>query len=257
MTLHIDSADAVAINAADLAFASGDNILLDISTTGDLDGCLTDSAGTESTGSYLSGTLTLEDAISDATGLSLSQLGDLGIDQIDLNGSDSSVTLHIDSADAVAMSDAGLAFAGGDFIKMDVTDDSDEAAGNYLSTSMLDELDNLGVDLIVSNYEETFIELGSSISSSDDLADLLASLSSDMDDISFVIDEDGNDANTSLIVENDQFGDSTSVEQVVIDNRDGLMRLGIDHVYYASDSGEDLISIGLEGTYQKLDVNVG
>jgi Amt family ammonium transporter len=109
-------------------------------------------------------------------GLSLSELGTLGVDVIDIGGSTSDATLHIDSADTLAMSNAELSFATGDNIVLDATaaqladadadasgSDSDydgTSSGSYLTGSLdsavsgmfgglgLSDLQALGVDVI-------------------------------------------------------------------------------------------------------------
>jgi len=245
-TIHVDTSNFISyVNS--LAFASGDNILLDISTTGDLDGYLTDSSGTESTGSFLSGSL--NDAISDITGLSLSELGDLGIDQISLAGD----TLYIDSSDVSAMSDAGLTFDSNDNIVMLEIFDSDEALGAYLSTS-LDDFDNIGADAaLVAGESSNFIFISDSIFGSDelseDLAYLLDSLSNDLVDVT------ASGTTTSLIVSADQFGeDNAEIDTLLTDeNLAKLSSIGIDNVYYVDSEGDaSLTGIGLDDLYTNI-----
>jgi len=162
--LHIDSADAMAMGDAGLEFAAGDTITLDLSTTDDI----SDSVN----GSYLKGSL--NEALGGISqGLTLSGLSGLGVDVIDINGSATgagNTLLHIDSADAMAMGDAGLEFAAGDTITLDVstTDDiSDSVNGSYLKGSLneaiggisqgltLSGLSGLGVDVIDINGSAT------------------------------------------------------------------------------------------------------
>jgi len=248
VTFAINGEDASDLYSSDLSFASGDNISLDIGSSVDIDAYLTDSSGTESTGSFLSGSL--DDAISDITGLSLSQLVSLGIDQISLAGD----TLYVDSSDVSAMSDAGLTYDSNDNIAMLAMDASDEAVGSYLSTS-LDDFDNLGVDAVVTAESATFINLGDSISDFDDLAALLDSLIDNLIVESFVVDETTNDTTTSLIVSADQFGDNNAdIETVFTDgNLAKLSSIGIDNVYYANSEGDaSLAGIGLEDNYTNI-----
>ena len=96
-----------------LGFASNDQIVLDINPES------INSDGSAS-GSYLNGTL--DDAIYSSTGLRLTDLQKLGVDLIDIGGSDTAATLHISKADEKAMKDAGLHFANADHI---FTDDAD------------------------------------------------------------------------------------------------------------------------------------
>ena len=123
-TLHIDSTDTLAMSGAELSFATGDNIVLDVTAEelADADESASglDSAydGTSS-GSYLTGSL--DSAVSGMFGgLGLSDLQALGVDVIDIDGSTTDATLHIDSTDALAMSNAELSFATGDTITQDV-----------------------------------------------------------------------------------------------------------------------------------------
>ena len=163
--LHIDSADALAISNAGFEFASGDTITLDVSTTDDI----SDSVN----GSYLTGNL--NDAVGGMShGLSLRGLNGLGVDVIDINGSASNSVLHIDSADALVISNAGLEFASGDTITLDVSatelgdaDFDGTGTGSYLTSGFsnafagisegltLSGLSGLGVDVIDINGSAT------------------------------------------------------------------------------------------------------
>nr|MDH4483359.1 hypothetical protein [Rhodoferax sp.] len=165
--LHIDSADALGMSRAELSFATGDTITLDATAVelAAADGDASAYNGTGS-GSYLVGSL--DSAVSGMShGLSLSALGALGVDVIDIGGSATSagnVQLHIDSADALGMSDAGLSFAAGDTITLDVKLESGAYAdngngnGSHLASSLgaedniggltLSKLVGLGVDVI-------------------------------------------------------------------------------------------------------------
>ena len=165
--LHIDSAAAKAISIDDMRFAQGDTITLDATAVelATADGDALAYNGTSS-GSYLVGSL--DSAVSGMShGLSLSALGALGVDVIDIGGSATSagnVQLHIDSADALGMSDAGLSFAAGDTITLDVKLESGAYAdngngnGSHLASSLgaedniggltLSKLVGLGVDVI-------------------------------------------------------------------------------------------------------------
>ena len=159
-SLHIDSADVQAVREAGLRFAEADKVTLD-TTAEDLGSA--DYTGTGS-GSYLSGSL--ESAVMGMPhGLSLSGLGALGVDVIDIGGSAFHAALHIDSADAQKMSDAGVGFAAADAITLDGLTDGlgvaaydGNGAGSYLSVSLnsafsagglnLNALGALGVDVI-------------------------------------------------------------------------------------------------------------
>ena len=159
-SLHIDSADVQAVREAGLRFAEADKVTLD-TTADDLGSA--DYTGTGS-GSYLSGSL--ESAVMGMPhGLSLSGLGALGVDVIDIGGSAFHAALHIDSADAQKMSDAGVGFAAADAITLDGLTDGlgvaaydGNGAGSYLSVSLnsafsagglnLNALGALGVDVI-------------------------------------------------------------------------------------------------------------
>ena len=165
--LHIDSADTLAMSDAGLSFAAGDTITLD-ATADEFATAYRDSFAYDGTSSasYLMGSLAT--AVSSMPhGLSLSALGALGVDVIDIGGSATSagnVQLHIDSADALGMSDAGLSFAAGDTITLDVKLESGAYAdngngnGSHLASSLgaedniggltLSKLVGLGVDVI-------------------------------------------------------------------------------------------------------------
>jgi len=173
--LHIDSADAMAMDAAGLEFASGDTITLDITASDDIQSV---------NGSYLNGSLNT--AINEITGgLTLSDLNSLGVDVIDIDGADS-VTLHISSADALAMENAGLTWADNDNI---VVEDNNTVARSISLTPTAETLadivgDSLGLSamvidqveidegVMVSLYQDSDFALGSDQS----LKDLLQAL---------------------------------------------------------------------------------
>jgi hypothetical protein len=128
---------------ASLSFATGDDILLDV-TAAELGGTLSDGNGT---GSYLAGTL--DSSLSSAS-LSMAALVDLGVDVIDIGGSDSEATLHISVADFAAMQSAGLSFASSDTIVQDGTDYSASFARSFSYTTTAEKLasavgDSLGL----------------------------------------------------------------------------------------------------------------
>jgi len=154
--LHIDSADALAVDAAGLEFASGDTITLDVSPSDYISVCVN--------GYYLTGSL-IQAIGGISQGLNLRELSGLGVDVIDINGSATSAgntVLHIDSADALAMDAAGLEFASGDTITLDITasGEIEGVNGSYLTGSLntainqitggltLSEISGLGVDVI-------------------------------------------------------------------------------------------------------------
>ena len=148
-SLHMDSAGAQAISAAGLRFAADDTITLDI-TTDELGSA--DYNGTGS-GSYLSGSLDSA-VIGMQRGVSLSALGALGVDVIDIGGSTFNAALHIDSANAQQMGDAGLSFAAADTITLDATTDAlgvagydGNGAGSYLSVSLSSAVNGSGLSL--------------------------------------------------------------------------------------------------------------
>jgi hypothetical protein len=173
--LHIDSADAMAMDAAGLEFASGDTITLDVSTTDDISGSVS--------GSYLTGSL--NQAVSDGLNLSLSDLNSLGVDVIDIDGADSA-TLYISSADALAMENAGLTWADNDNIVVEANNtvarsfsltSTDETLANIVGNSL--GLSAMGIDqveidegVMVSLYQDSDFALGSDQS----LKDLLQAL---------------------------------------------------------------------------------
>jgi hypothetical protein len=143
VTLHVDSADTLAMSNAGLSFATGDNIVLDV-TTDELGATL---LGGNGTGSYLAGTL--DSSLSSAS-LSMSALVDLGVSVVDIGGSDSEATLHISVADFAAMQSAGLSFASADTIVQDGTDYPASFARSFSSTTTAEKLasavgDSLGL----------------------------------------------------------------------------------------------------------------
>ena len=140
-TAHITAADAANVADAGVHFAAGDNITLDVSTT-DLG----------ASGSYLSGSL--NSAISGMSdGLSLSQLGALGVDVIDIGGPDAA-TLHLSSlTDFIDMASAGLRFGATDTVDVDSTHQSFSSAKSFGSTTTAEQLasavgDSLGLHAI-------------------------------------------------------------------------------------------------------------
>ena len=157
---HITAEEADAFQAANIAFVDGDTISLDL-TPAELFGA---DDSSQSAGSYLNGSLAA--AVSGATGLGLADLHTLGVDFIDIGGSDVNAKLHIRADDAKAMDAASLAFATADTITLDLTagevfgtDDSSQGVGSYLNGSLaaavsgatglgLADLHTLGVDLI-------------------------------------------------------------------------------------------------------------
>jgi hypothetical protein len=179
--LHIDSTDTLAMRSAGLQFAGGDTITLDASTADDIN----------VSGSYLSGSL--NSAISGMShGLSLSALGTLGVDVIDLNGSATNSTLHIGNADTLAMSSAGLQFASGDTITLDLsandlggTLQDGSGSGSYLAGTLDESLSNAGLSMsALGNLGVSVIDIGGSdesatlhISPSDAVALINAGLS--------------------------------------------------------------------------------
>jgi hypothetical protein len=141
--LHIDSTDTLAMSDASLSFATGDTIVLDV-TADELGGTLSDGSGT---GSYLAGTL---DSSLSSANLSMAALVDLGVDVIDIGGSDEAATLHISASDYAAMQSAGLSFASADTIVQDGTDYSASLARSFSSTTTAEKLasalgDSLGL----------------------------------------------------------------------------------------------------------------
>jgi hypothetical protein len=126
--LHIDSTDTLAMSGAELSFATGDTITLDL-TTDELGGTMQDGSGT---GSYLAGTL---DSSLTSASLSMSALVGLGVDVIDIGGSDEADTLHISAADFAAMQSAGLSFATADNIELDGTYYSASWGRSFSSTT--------------------------------------------------------------------------------------------------------------------------
>jgi hypothetical protein len=141
--LHIDSADVDAMSDAGLSFAAADTITLDVGTTTD---------GIDVSGSYLSGSL--NDNISSMShGLSLSALGALGVDVIDIGGSDYEGTLHISMNDFIDLASAGLAFAESDTVDLDRTSQPRSSVNSFASTTTAEQLasavgDSLGLHAI-------------------------------------------------------------------------------------------------------------
>ena len=161
------------MDAASLTFASNDNLVLDLSTSSDdISGDLTDVGGTESTGSYLTGSLNT--AVHNATGLSLSDLHTMGIDVLDLDGSATTAMLHIDSTDVKAMDAASLTFASNDIIELDVITSEDLLAVQTLLEEGV-SLTNSGIDHLQFGTGVT-VDLTSALESDQSLADLLNSL---------------------------------------------------------------------------------
>jgi len=229
-TLHIDSADTLAMSNAGLSFATGDTITLDVSTTDDI----------SVSGSYLSGSL--NSAISGMShGLSLSALGTLGVDVIDIDGSDTNTTLHIDSADTLAMSNAGLSFATGDTITLDVTTDElggtlsgGSGSGSYLAGTLdsslssaslsMASLVDLGVSVIDIGGSDTAATLH--VSAADIASMTSAGLSFASADI---IVQDGTDYSASFAR---SFSSTTTAEKLAsaVGDSLGLHAMGIDKV---------------------------
>jgi hypothetical protein len=173
--LHIGSADALAMDAAGLEFASGDTITLDITASGEIEGV---------NGSYLTGSLNT--AINQITGgLTLSEISGLGVDVIDIDGAQSA-TLHITSANMLEMANAGLTWADNDNIVVEATNtvarslsltSTDETLANIVGDSL--GLSAMGIDqveidegVMVSLYQDSDFALGSDQS----LKDLLQAL---------------------------------------------------------------------------------
>ena len=221
---------------AHLKFATGDTITLDASA-GELDTAGYD--GT-STGSYLSGSLS--SAISGMShGLSLSDLGTLGVDVIDIGGSSTNALLHIHSADTQAMSDAHLKFATGDTITLDITADNlggtghdGSGSGSYLVGTLDSALGNVGLSLSgLVDLGVSVVDIGGSteaatlhISQSDLAAMTSAGLSfAAADDIHL----DGTDHSGSLAR---SYSSTTTAEKLAsaVGDSLGLHAMGIDQV---------------------------
>ncbi|MDH4478726.1 MAG: hypothetical protein QE283_02495 [Rhodoferax sp.] len=229
-TLSISSADASAMSGADLVFASGDTITLDVSTTDDI----------SVTGSYLSGSL--DSAVSGMShGLGLSGLGALGVDVIDVNGNALNVALHISSADSLAMNSAGLRFASGDTISLDLSaDDLDgtgvdgTGSGSYLAGTLDASLGNAGLSLSdLGDLGVSVIDIGGSdesatlhISSSDVAAMANAGLSFAVADDIVLDGADFSGVNLRSV------DSSTSAEKLVsaVGDSLGLHAMGVDQV---------------------------
>ena len=103
--------------------------------------------------------VTLNAAASDVAGIAnkADALSAMGIDHIDLGGSNN-VSVSIDQVEANALIHAGLDFAAGDTITLNV---DTAASGTHLSNSLKD-LNKLGVDAImVTRRDQINLELGS------------------------------------------------------------------------------------------------
>jgi hypothetical protein len=133
-------------------------------------------------------------------------------------------------------------------IKVDATGSNN----GHLSTSLA-ELGQIGADAVVTDTAETFIDLGA-ITDAEGLAHLLDELDSGKaEGFSFVVNADGEAANSSLVLTGEQSAIAAAISNNTDDLQTKLSSIGIDHVYYADDQGEQLI-IGLEDKYLKLDI---
>jgi len=269
-TLHIDSADTLAMSNAGLSFASGDTITLDV-TVDELSG----------TGSYLTGTL---DSSLTSASLSMSELVDLGVDVIDIGGSDEAATLHISAADYAAMESVGLSFATADTIVQDGTDYSASLARSSSSATTAEKLasavgDSLGLhamgidkvavdnDVLVTLHEDAgmvfgadqslkdlLIALGDSGVTSDDMSHSLDAVSAvdvgaeanfAIDDsmVSALMDAGLFTANTDSTIEVDTASEymSTSLSQ--------LADIGVDKVV----SSQDVVYVDLGDSVADFD----
>jgi len=228
--LHIDSADAAAVSAAGLSFATGDTITLDLTAVDD----------SNVSGSYLAGSLDTA-VTSISNGLSLSALGALGVDVIDLDGSTGHVALHIASGDVSAMSSAGLSFAAGDKISLDVSVDDlggtgvdGSGSGSYLSGTLDNALGHLGLSLSgLGDLGVSVVDIGGSdvsaplhISSSDAAALANAGLSFASAD--HIVLDGMDDSQTSL--RNSEPSTSAETLASAVGDSLGLHAMGIDQV---------------------------
>jgi len=228
--LHISSADTAALSAAGLSFATGDTITLDISTTDDI----------SVSGSYLTGSLS--SAISGMShGLSLSGLSALGEDVIDINGSANGAALHISSADAMEVSSAGLSFAAGDKISLDVSADDlggtgadGTGSGSYLSGTLDNALGHLGLSLSgLGDLGVSVVDIGGSdasaslhISSMDAVAMANAGLSFASADHIVLVGMD----ETQAALRSSNPGTSAETLASAVGDSLGLHAMGIDQV---------------------------
>ena len=158
---HINVADAEAMGAAGLTFAATDTISLDV-TADELGG----------SGTYLGGDMSLDEALETATGLTLADLKELGVDFIDIGGSGNAATLHLLESDEEAWVKSGLTLGEGDKFIFDLdplTGGSAPSTADAKTASSMVEVDN-GVS--ATEQQDTDFVLGEDQS----LQDLLVAL---------------------------------------------------------------------------------
>jgi hypothetical protein len=163
------------------------------------------------------------------------------VDVIDIGGSSTNAALHIDSADTSAMSDAGLSFATGDTITLDITADDlggtgldGSGSGSYLAGTLDASLDNAGLGMsALGDLGVSVVDIGGSteaatlhISAAD--AEAMADAGLDFADADNIV-LDGTDYSGSSFR---SFSSTTSAEKLAsaVGDSLGLHAMGIDQV---------------------------
>ncbi|PVE05463.1 hypothetical protein, partial [Limnohabitans planktonicus] len=168
--------------------------------------------------------VTLNAAASDVAGIAnkADALSAMGIDHIDLGGSNN-VSVSIDQVEANALIHAGLDFAAGDTITLNV---DTAASGTHLSNSLKD-LNKLGVDAImVTGGDQINVDLGAGALSANGTGGInfeLPTLFGDLNGDRVLSERE--DAALSVTL-NAQAGDVAGIAN----KADALSAMGIDHI---------------------------